>query len=80
MPLKKIIPAHRWRQHLATFSRHIDVDEGEPFRRTIDVQALGKDGTEIPVEASLAIGGQGAEQVFTAVIRDVSHHHNSHKP
>ncbi len=74
MPLKKLMPLRRWGRHRATFNRHISVDEGEPFRRTIDVEALCKDGTEIPVEISLAVGGRGAEQIFTAVIRDMSQH------
>jgi PAS domain S-box-containing protein len=72
MPIKNLIPMRSRPQHSTTFSRHIDGDKGEPFRRILDAEALRKDGTEVPVEISLGIGRQGVERVFTAVVRDLS--------
>ncbi|MFQ5589921.1 MAG: PAS domain S-box protein [Phycisphaerae bacterium] len=74
MAIDRLIPA-RWRSgHNSLFSRHVNTRKDEPFRRSLDAEALRKDGTEVPVEISLGVGRRGSEPLFTAVIRDMTQH------
>ncbi len=74
MPLTKIMPPRLRAEHLAAFRKHVDRAGDEPFARTLNTEGLRKDGTEVPIEVSVAVGRRGDERIFTAVIRDVTEH------
>ena len=74
LPLTKIIPRRLRARHLASFGRHMDSVIDEPVRRTINTEGLRKDGTEVPVEVSVAVGRRDDATIFTAVIRDFTEH------
>ena len=74
MPLTKLIPSRLQAEHLAGFRRHLDSAGDTPFGRTLNTEGLRKDGTEVPIEVSLAVGLRGGERIFTAVVRDVTEH------
>ncbi len=69
-----LIPLPLRERHLAAYTRHVGAPRAERFGRTIYAQALCKDGSEVHVEVSVAVGHHNKEQVFTAVIRDVTEH------
>jgi PAS domain S-box-containing protein len=72
LPLTRLIP-ERWREeHLAGISRVRSGGEGRIIGRLVEVTALHKDGSEFPVELSLATW-EAAEGFFvTAMLRDIS--------
>ena len=74
LPLVNLIPPSLREKHLAAYARHVQAPPVKRFGRTIHSQALRKNGSELPVEVSVAVGRHGDEQVFTAVIRDVTEH------
>jgi PAS domain S-box-containing protein len=71
-PVSRLIPQRLRRKHLAAFKRHLDATRVAPFTRTISADGLRKDGTEVPVDVSVAVGQQDGEPLFTAVIRDIT--------
>ncbi len=74
MPLTRLIPSRLRAEHLAGFRRHVEPGSDEPFGRTLNTDGLRKDGTEVPIEVSVAVGQRGGERIFTAVVRDVTEH------
>ena len=74
LPVTKLMPSRLRRKFRAAFMRHVRSTVDEPIGRTIRATALRKDGTEIQVEVSAAVGMQDSGKVFTAVVRDVSEH------
>ena len=75
-PVVDLVPGHLREQHLGGFLRHVEAGTAEPFGRTISTEGLRKDGSEVPVEVCVAVGRPGREQVFTAVVRDITEHHS----
>ena len=67
-----LVPERLRDQHREGFQRHVRSPAAEPFGRTLNTEALCKDGREVPVEVSVAVGRQGNDQVFTAVVRDMT--------
>ena len=74
MPITKLIPRRHRRKHLSGVGRHADSGVEEPFGRTLYIEALRKDGTEVPVEIAVAVGRQAGKPVYTAVVRDFAEH------
>ncbi len=74
MPVEALVSAEIRGRHAGAFRRRLESSAREPFRRIIAGGGIRKDGTSVPIEASLAVGRQGSEQVFNAVIRDMSEH------
>jgi len=74
MPLTRLMSERMWQEHLAAFERRAKSISAEPFHRTLNVEALRKDGVEVPVEISVAVGGPSADPIFTAVVRDMTEH------
>ncbi|GAG49996.1 unnamed protein product, partial [marine sediment metagenome] len=72
LTLTKLIPPRLRRKHLAGFRRHAVSSGKERFARVLHAEGLRKDGTEVPVEISLAVGWQRNERIFTVVVRDVT--------
>lgn len=75
MPITNLAPLRLREAHESGFRRHVENATEQPFARTIQVDCLRKDGTEVPVEVSVAVGWRAKDQVVTAVIRDMSQQH-----
>ncbi len=71
-PVTMLIPPRLLDAYRTGFSRHVDKTDRERFARTLQTEALRKDGSEVPVEISVAVGLQGDDRIFTAVVRDVT--------
>lgn len=74
MPLTRLIPSRLRARHLAGFRRHVEPGGDQPFGRTLNTEGLRKDGSEVPIEVSVAVGERGGERIFTAVVRDFTEH------
>lgn len=71
-PLSLIIPERLKSQH---YERFTAVSNGDPSRiigKAVEVVARRKDGTEFPVELSLAKWTSGDEVFFIGILRDIS--------
>src|SRR2546429_1763606 len=53
-------------------ARYLARREARVIGRTVELAGRRKDGTEFPLELSLASWTQGAEVAFTAIIRDIT--------
>jgi PAS domain S-box-containing protein len=73
MSLTKLIPPGLRRNHLSAFRRHA-ASQGERFARTFTTRGMRKNGKELPIEVSAAVGEQDGQPLFTAVVRDISEH------
>jgi diguanylate cyclase (GGDEF)-like protein/PAS domain S-box-containing protein len=67
-----IIPQRYREAHQAGFERYLKSGEQRLLGRRIEIQALRKDGVEIPVELSITPIGQGDDVIFSASLRDIS--------
>ncbi len=74
MRVVELVPASMRNKHLAAFGHHVGSVSHEPFGRTLRTRCVRKDRTEVPVEVSVAVGRRDSEQVFTAVVRDMTEH------
>jgi len=70
----RIVPPRFREQHNAGFRRHIESPGSSSAARTLLAAGLRKDGSEVPVEVSVAVGRQEGGVVFTAVMRNVEEH------
>jgi len=71
-PLEIIIPERFRAAHAAGIRR---VGDGGPSRvigSTVELAAVRKDGTELPIELSLATWSLNDDRYFTGIVRDVS--------
>lgn len=66
----KLIPSRLRRKHLEGFRHHLSSRGKKRYGRTFQSLGLRKDGVEVPIEVSAAVGMQGNQRIFTAVIRD----------
>jgi PAS domain S-box-containing protein len=70
--ITKLIPPAMRDRHVAAVRRYLDTG-----RRTIpwhgaELQAMGADGREFPIEVSIGEYGEGSERRFTGIVRDIS--------
>lgn len=74
--LTRIIPARLKRSHRSAFQRHVGgkIKGVRRFLRRLVTQGLRKDGSEIFVEVSIAVGQLDERPVFIAVVRDLTEH------
>ena len=71
-PLTDVIP-ERYRQlHVAGIARVASGGEQHVIGQTAELSALRRDGTEFPMELSLAKVGEGEDVFFTAIVRDIT--------
>lgn len=67
-----IIP-HRYRRaHLSGLERFLDTGEGPVLDRRLDIEALHRDGHELPVELTITAVPVGGSHVFHAFLHDIS--------
>ena len=71
-PVTILVPPRLLDAHRKGFARHMDKTDRERFARTFQTEALRKDGSEVPIEISVAVGLQGDDRIFTAVVHDVT--------
>ena len=68
-----VIPAHLRDRHREGLQRYLKTGEANVLGRRIQMPALRADGTEFPVEFSIAVTQQpGLPPFFTAYVRDIS--------
>jgi adenylate cyclase len=71
-----VIVPERFRQaHTEGMRRVVDTGETRIVGSTVEVAGLRKDGTEFPLELSLATWGEGDDRNFVGIIRDVTERH-----
>ncbi len=74
-PITRLIPPRLHRKHRSGFKGLALRSGKETIGKTLRGPGLRKDGTEVAVEVSVAAGRQGADLVFTAVVRDITEQH-----
>ncbi len=71
-PIELIIPERFRRQHQEGIHRVTSGGPSHVIGKTVELAALRKDGTEFPVELSLATWFLDDERYYTGIIRDIS--------
>ncbi len=71
-PLTRLMPQRYRDAHLRGMKRVIETGESPLTGKTIELSALRSDGSEFPMELSLANWESQGELFFTAVIRDIT--------
>jgi PAS domain S-box-containing protein len=69
-PLTRIMPERFKAAHTAGMSRFLTTGEPRVIGQTVELAGLRKDGTEFPLELSLANWKRDGEAMFAAIIRD----------
>ncbi|HKT35560.1 MAG TPA: PAS domain S-box protein [Nitrospira sp.] len=68
-----IIPPSLWERHTQALRRYLETGDGAVLGERIQIPALRADGTEFPVEFSIAVTRRsGLPPFFTAYVRDMS--------
>ena len=70
--IETIIPERFRREHLAGFGRAAHGESSRPAGQALELVALRSDGSEFPVELSLASWRAQGKVYFTAIVRDIS--------
>jgi len=71
-PLTALMPERFREAHRAGLARYVATGEARVIGKTVELAGQRKDGTEFPLELSLATWKQGADVAFTAIIRDIT--------
>ena len=71
-PLTTLMPERFQEAHRAGLARYLTTREARVIGRTVELAGRRKDGTEFPLELSLAAWNQGLDVAFTAIIRDIT--------
>ncbi|HEV2296412.1 MAG TPA: PAS domain S-box protein [Tepidisphaeraceae bacterium] len=67
-----IVPLRYRDAHLKGIAQYLATGEGPVLNRRIQLEALRKDGTEVPVELTISPAGLGDHRFFAAFIHDIS--------
>ncbi|MGH2655528.1 MAG: PAS domain S-box protein [Actinomycetota bacterium] len=71
-PLTVLMPERFQQAHRRGFARYLASREPHVIGRTLELAGVRKDGSEFPVEVSLASWGSGEEIYFTGILRDLT--------
>jgi len=71
-PLTTLMPERFREAHRAGLARYVATGEARVIGKTVELAGRRKDGTEFPLELSLATWKHGSEVAFTAIIRDIT--------
>ncbi len=71
-PVITLIPESFRTAHREGVKRYLETGQAVLMGKTMEVQALSKEGSEFPVELSLASWSAKGEVFFTAIIRDIT--------
>jgi len=67
-----LIPERYRNAHKAGLERFLKTGETQVVGRTVELEALRKDGTEFPIELSLGTWGPREAPFFSAIVRDIT--------
>ena len=67
-----LVPPALRAAHRAGFDRYLATGEGKFAGKRVEVTALRADGSEFPLELSIAAAALPGEPIFTAYLRDIS--------
>jgi light-regulated signal transduction histidine kinase (bacteriophytochrome) len=70
--LTTLMPERFQEAHRAGLARYLTTGEAHVIGKTVELAGRRKDGSEFPLELSLASWGQGPHVAFTAIIRDIT--------
>ncbi len=68
--LTAIMPVHYHAAHLQGIERYRTTGQARILGKTLEVQGLRKDGSEVPIELSLSTWSQSGRTLFCGIIRD----------
>lgn len=71
-PLTRIIPQRLRKQHRKRLARAVETQQLELLSKTVETVGLRKDGTQFPVELSLAVWTVSNDVFFTGIVRDTT--------
>jgi PAS domain S-box-containing protein len=71
-PLTILMPERFHDQHRAGLRRYLATEKARVVGRTVELVGQRKDGTDFPIELSLAAWRRAGEWSFTGIIRDIS--------
>jgi len=71
-PLTVLMPERFRDAHRTGLARYLATGEARVVGKTVELAGRKKDGTEFPLELSLASWRHGPEVAFTAIIRDIT--------
>jgi len=71
-PLTVLMPERFHEAHRRGFERFLSTGEAHVIGKTVELAGRRQDGSEFPVELSLATWKAGGETFFTAMIRDIT--------
>jgi len=71
-PLTFMMPERFREAHQKAINRMVSTGKSTLIGETVEMVGLRKDGTEFPLELSLATWGMGGEIFFTGIIRDIT--------
>jgi PAS domain S-box-containing protein len=71
-PLTLLMPARFREGHVQGFNRYRATGEAHVIGKTVELAGVRKNGTEFPLELSLATGADGTQRFFAAIIRDLT--------
>ena len=71
-PLTVLMPERFGDAHRTGLARYLATGEARVVGKTVELAGRKKDGTEFPLELSLASWRHGPEVAFTAIIRDIT--------
>lgn len=71
-PLTLLMPERFHEAHMTGLARFLTTGKATIIGRTVELVGRKKDGTEIPLEVSLATWKVGGKQFFSSIMRDVS--------
>jgi PAS domain S-box-containing protein len=67
-----LIPDRHRGAHEKGLERYLESGEPRIIGRTVELEGLRKDGTEIPIELSLAVWRSNGSRYFSAIVRDIT--------
>jgi PAS domain S-box-containing protein len=70
--LTLLIPERYREAHVAGLQRYLANGEARVVGKTVELEAVGKDGAEFPIELSLAAWRSYGEVFFTAILRNIT--------
>lgn len=71
-PLTRLIPERFRQAHTAEMNRFLSTGQSRVIGQTVELAGVRKDGTEFPLELSLASWKRDGEVMFAAIIRDIT--------
>ena len=70
--LTMLMPEHLKEAHLKGLEAHAAGSDSRIVNKTVEMVGLTKDGSEFPIELSVASWQAGSQQFYTGIIRDIS--------